>query len=318
MISKIKENLQVSDQHFDHNLILILNFQSYLNFKAASAIPSNVPRIPSFGKVDIDSITTPQGFGTQVNNYFENLHQRTKERLGIYELKYEPVIDGDFDPDNILQYVTNFVTTFDKYFQFSKNDQSILFRILISCLCDIIKYLVKYIIKKQQVRKKTISSPLPPFLYQKLMLALPNQNYPSKRLRVMIFLLVLTGIRIYQLRSLKVSQLKSVLNFGYQHLTTEGQTLWKEREKDFESLLKDKDSNSYLFTAKPRPNRPNRPLTRESITRDINKVLKQVSRADFNDARLTSYSIRMGYTDQFWKTPEKGYLVKKILTKIKD
>lgn len=124
------------------------------------------------------------------------------------------------------------------------------------------------------------------------MRAIPSENYCSKRLRIVIFLLVFTGIQIQQLMNLKVFQVESLHKTNFSSLlTSEGKILWKDRQKDFEDILVNKMLNSYLLTAKSRPNQP---LTRETITREINKVLKKVSQNSSSELKLTNYSLRTG------------------------
>ena len=281
----------------------------------------------------------------EVNKEFENAHQVFEKELKIDKVKFEykPPIVNSFNPEKIPQYLVSFLGPFSQYVSFSKNYQERLFKLVTIFLCTKLVETTNYnrmiqkenlqnqvqikslnyklLLSRQTIRALNISASqyakqyagrkMTAPIYQELIDVEQTQNYRSIRLRVMIFILAFTGIQIQQLRSLKVYQLESFLNSSYHHLTTEGQRVWENRERDFEYLLSDKDSNSYFFTAKSRPNKQ---LARESITRDINKVLKNVSQKHLEGSKLTSYSFRTGYINQLWKTPEGLTLVKELLT----
>lgn len=287
---------------------------------------------------EIEISLSSEELKNEVNKEFENAHQVFEKELKIDKVKFEykPPIVNSFNPKKIPQYLVSFLRPFYQFLPFSKNYEERLFKLVSIYLCTKLVETTNYnrMIQKENLRNQvqirslnyklliahqTISANqyqyaceiVTPFIYEKLMAAEPKQNYISRRLRVMIFLLALTGIQIQQLRSLKVYQLESFLYSSYDHLSTEGHRVWEDRKKDLEYLLSAKDSTSYCFTAKSRPNRP---LARESITRDINKVLKNVSQKHLEGSKLTSYSFRTGYINQLWKTPAGLALVKKLLT----
>ena len=81
-------------------------------------------------------------------------------------------------------------------------------------------------------------------------------------------------------------------------LTHKGKKLVEERKKDFEFLFLMKNSDSYVFMSESNHCKK---LTRETITRDINKVMRSVSKISVGQPNITSHSFRIGYITQLWK-----------------
>ena len=137
-------------------------------------------------------------------------------------------------------------------------------------------------------------------------------SYISTRTRVAICLLTVTGIRISELLPLKVGQIKTLLEKGWisidrlkkgpsnhkAFLTAEGKKLIKARKKDLEYLFLMKNEDSYLFTSYQKPDRI---LRRETITLDVNKVMRSASKLIPSEPNITSHSFRIGYISQLWK-----------------
>lgn len=149
-------------------------------------------------------------------------------------------------------------------------------------------------------------------IYDLLIKASVGPAYTSVRLRIAFCLLTVTGIRINELLPLKVGQLLTLLEKHWVEidrskpgpanhkafLTGEGKSLVEQRRKDFNYLFLMKTMDSYIFTSELNPNQM---LSRETITRDINKVMRSVSKSLPNQPNITSHSFRVGYISQVWK-----------------
>jgi len=147
-------------------------------------------------------------------------------------------------------------------------------------------------------------------IYNLLIKESEGPTYIATRTRIAICLLTVIGIRISELLSLKVGQLETLLEEGWisidrlkrgpanhkAFLTSEGKKIVKARKRDFEFLMKDKDS--YIFTS---DRKPNQMLRRQTITMDVNKVMHSVSNLLPSKPNITSHSFRIGYISQLWK-----------------
>ena len=168
--------------------------------------------------------------------------------------------------------------------------------------------------KEARMNRKRLPKrePITPEIYRFLIQAVGNPSYTSVRLRVAFCLLTVTGIRINELLPLKVGQLQTLLESAWigidrskrgpanhkAFLTREGKKLVKERTKDFEFLLLMKNPDSYIFTSESNHDKI---LSRETITRDINRVMRSVSENLPDQPNITSHSFRIGYISQLWK-----------------
>jgi site-specific recombinase XerD len=149
-------------------------------------------------------------------------------------------------------------------------------------------------------------------------------NYIAIRTRIAICLLTVTGIRIGELLPLKVGQLESLLNEGWisidrlkrglidhkAFLTAEGKKIVKARKRDFEFLFLMKNKDSYVFTS---DRKPNQMLRRETITIDVNRVMRCVSKGLPDKPQITSHSFRIGYISQLWKDTKDIEFVKQTI-----
>ena len=301
-------------------------------------------RVKLFSRpLSVYRLSSSQQLERKLNKEIENVHKFFKETLKLdqVELKPKAPIIENFNPDKIPEYLVSFLKSFYQATGFSEKDEKYLFRLLSIYLCSKLIDVIHCInmLKEENIRTQEeldrlnfkcdrlrhkvnvlnyykrkpnyIGEALTKFTYQKLMLTVGNQKYTSIRLRMMIFILVLTGIQIQQLRLLKVYEWQSFLNSTSQHLTDEGRKVFKDRERDYKFLLKTKDSNSYLFTSESKHNKP---LARESITRDINITLKEFSQSHLKKSKLTSYSFRIGYRQVLWKMQKHGVLDKELLS----
>ena len=133
--------------------------------------------------------------------------------------------------------------------------------------------------------------------------------YQSARLRLVLALLFVTGIRISELLPLKMNQVESLNHWvsidrakrgpanHKAFLTKEGSRIMRERRSDFELLQLFKKSDSYIFTAE----NSEKPLAREAFTNLINKFIKNCSRRMDRNPNLSSHSFRVGFITQLWK-----------------
>ena len=93
-------------------------------------------------------------------------------------------------------------------------------------------------------------------------------------------------------------------------LTREGKKLVEERKKDFEFLFLMKKPESYIFTSELNHYQM---LSRETITRDVNKIMRQVSEQLPDKLNITSHSFRVGYISQLWKDTKDIEFVKQSI-----
>lgn len=168
--------------------------------------------------------------------------------------------------------------------------------------------------KKARANRKRLPKrePVTREIYKLLIQAAGSPNYTSVRLRIAICLLTVTGIRISELLPLKVGQLQTLLEAHWieidrskkgpanykAFLTSEGKKVVKERRKDFDFLFLMKTADSYIFTSELNHKKM---LRRETITRDVNQIMRSVSKSLPNQPNITSHSFRVGYISQLWK-----------------
>lgn len=173
----------------------------------------------------------------------------------------------------------------------------------------------KRIPKRQPITRK---------IYRLLMEATESRSYTSVRLRIAFCLLTVTGIRINELLPLKVSQLQTLLESHWieidrskrgpanhkAFLTREGIKLVDERKKDFEFLFLMKNPDSFIFTSESNHHKM---LSRETITRDVNRVMSSVSKSLPDQPTLSSHSFRVGYITQLWRDTKDIEFVKQSI-----
>ena len=90
----------------------------------------------------------------------------------------------------------------------------------------------------------------------------------------------------------------------------EGRKLVDEREKDFEFLFLMKNTDSYIFTSESSHHQM---LSRETIKRDVNRVMHSVSKSLPDQPNITSNSFRVGYISQLWKDTKDIEFVKQSI-----
>jgi site-specific recombinase XerD len=190
--------------------------------------------------------------------------------------------------------------------------------------------------QEKEVRKQARASrkrlpkrdPMTAEIYKKLLKTAEGPSYTDVRLRIAICLLTITGIRINELLPLKVYQLQTLIEEGWiaidrskrgpsnhkAFLTKEGKELVKDCQKDFQFIFLMKEPDSYVFT-----NESNhyKVLTRETITKAVNLVTREVSEETFSKPNITSHSFRIGYITQLWKDSKDIEFVKQTIGHIK-
>ena len=93
-------------------------------------------------------------------------------------------------------------------------------------------------------------------------------------------------------------------------LTKEGKKIIQDRKKDFQLIFLMKEPDSYLFTAEDNHYKP---LNRIVITRDVNKVMREVSNQLTSKPNITSHSFRIGFIPQLWKDSKDIEFVKQTI-----
>ena len=161
-------------------------------------------------------------------------------------------------------------------------------------------------------------------IYKELMQATEGPTYINLRPRIALCILAVTGIRINELLPLKVSQLETLFKENWitidrskrgpsnhkAFLTKEGKKIIQDRQKDFQLIFLMKETDSYLFTAEANHYKP---LDRVVITRDVNKVMREVSNQLPGKPNITSHSFRIGYITQLWKDSKDIEFVKQTI-----
>jgi len=160
--------------------------------------------------------------------------------------------------------------------------------------------------------------------YKELIKAAEGPTYINLRTRIAFCILAVTGVRINELLPLKVRQLKTLFEENWiaidrskrgpsnhkAFLTKEGKKIMHDRQKDFQLIFLMKEPDSYLFTAESNYYKP---LDRVVITRDVNKVMREVSNQLPGKLNITSNSFQIGYITQLWKDSKDIEFVKQTI-----
>lgn len=186
--------------------------------------------------------------------------------------------------------------------------------------------------QEKEIRKQTRANrkrlpkrdPMTAEIYKKLVKAAEGPTYINARTRIAICILAVTGIRISELLPLKVNQLQTLIKESWiaidrskrgpsnhkAFLTKEGKKLIHNRKKDFELIFLMKDPNSYVFTSEAQHTKP---LGRVIVTKNVNKIMHQVSKQLNDKPNITSHSFRIGYITQLWKDTKDIEFVKQTI-----
>lgn len=168
--------------------------------------------------------------------------------------------------------------------------------------------------KKIRAKQKRLPKrdPITSEIYNELIVFVKGSNYTDVRLRIAFCLLTVTGMRVNELLPLKIKQLNTLIKFGWiasdrskngprnhkAFLTKEGKNIVRQRTKDFKFMFLMKSPDCYIFTSETVPDKM---LTRETITKAVNRVTKIVSKQLPNQPIITSHSFRSGYITELWK-----------------
>ena len=166
--------------------------------------------------------------------------------------------------------------------------------------------------------------PMTAEIYKELIKVAEGPTYIQVRTRVALCILAVTGIRINELLPLKVSQLETLFKENWiaidrskrgpsnhkAFLTKEGKKIIEDRQKDFQLIFLIKEPDSYVFTSEANHNKP---LGRVVLTKDVNKVMHQVSNQLPGKPNITSHSFRIGYITQLWKDSKDIEFVKQTI-----
>jgi integrase len=168
--------------------------------------------------------------------------------------------------------------------------------------------------------------PMTAEIYTELMRAAERLTYIQLRTRIALCILAVTGIRINELLPLKVSQLETLFKENWiaidrskrgpsnhkAFLTKEGKKIIQDRQKDFQLIFLIKEPDSYLFTAEANHSKQ---LDRVAITitRDVNKVMREVSNRLPTKPNITSHSFRIGFIIKLWKDSKDIEFVKQTI-----
>jgi len=180
--------------------------------------------------------------------------------------------------------------------------------------------------KEASAKRKRLPKrdPMTAEIYRELIKEAEGPTYINARLRLALCLLAVTGIRINELLPLKVSQLETLFKENWiaidrskrgpsnhkAFLTKEGKKIIQDRKKDFQLIFLMKEPDSYLFTAEDNHYKP---LNRVVITRDVNKVMREVSNQFPGKPNIISHSFRIGYITQLWKDSKDIEFVKQTI-----
>nr|QUS63970.1 putative integrase/recombinase protein [Haslea silbo] len=192
--------------------------------------------------------------------------------------------------------------------------------------------LIKQEREEKEARKQARASrkrlpkrdPMTAEIYKELIKAAEGPTYINLRTRIALCILAITGVRINELLPLKVRQLKTLFEENWiaidrskrgpsnhkAFLTKEGKKIMHDRQKDFQLIFLIKEPDSYLFTAESDHYKP---LDRVVITRDVNKVMREVSNQLPGKLNITSHSFRIGYITQLWKDSKDIEFVKQTI-----
>lgn len=96
----------------------------------------------------------------------------------------------------------------------------------------------------------------------------------------------------------------------YNFLAFLGKKIIQDRKKDFQFIFLIKEPDAYVFTSEVNHYKK---LRREAITKDVNKVMRVVSKQLPGQPNVTSHSFRIGYITQLWKDSKDSEFVKQSI-----
>ena len=181
----------------------------------------------------------------------------------------------------------------------------------------------KAVRKKEHANRKRLPKrdPMTRQIYKELIKAAEGPSYINVRTRITLCFLAISGIQLNELLSLKVEQLQTLVEEYWitinrskrgpsnhkAFLTKERKKSIKDRQKDFQLIFLMKKPESFLFTSESHHSKP---IRREVITKNVNKLMHQVSKQLNDKPNITSHSFRIGYITQLWKDTKDIEFVK--------
>lgn len=137
-------------------------------------------------------------------------------------------------------------------------------------------------------------------------------------------ILAVTEIRINELLCLKVERLPTLVEESWiaidrskrgpsnhkAFLNKEWKKIINDRQKDFELIFLLKEPDAYVFTSEVNPSKK---LGRVILTKDVNRLMRAVSKQLPDRPNSTSHSFRIGYIPQLWKNSEDIEFVKQTI-----
>ena len=168
--------------------------------------------------------------------------------------------------------------------------------------------------EEKEIRKQARAkrNPITPEIYELLITSIEGFNYKSIRLRLALLILTISGIRVNELLPLKVEQLLTLVKSNWisinrskrgpsshkAYLTALGKKLMDNRRQDFEIIFTMKKLDDYVFTSEKNQYKP---LRRDTLTKEINLVLRNLSKILPDNPNLTTHSFRIGFISQLWR-----------------
>ena len=163
------------------------------------------------------------------------------------------------------------------------------------------------VLKTENQNFRNKKTTIPDEYYQVIVNSIKGSFYKQVRLRIAFFLLAITGISVKKLLFIKVGQLESLIenkfilirnNSKKIFLSEKGKQVLKERKDDFILFKQYKTSpQDFVFSSKKKPDKK---ISRETLTKEINNHLKLVAH-QMNDFPVwTSYPFRQRYFTSMW------------------
>ena len=257
-----------------------------------------------------------------MKNQLQKINQENSQLLLDVESKLDLLVNGQERDSNKLESIENdirkgFIGLALRYEKLLKSKDE-----MKDQLDDVLKKLNAMEKEKEEkaarrekwAKRKRLPKrdPMTAQIYKELIKEAEGPTYLNVRLRLALCLLAVTGARINELLNIKVSDLTTLIQESWiaidrskrgpsshkAFLTKEGKKMIQDRKKDFELIFLMKEPNAYLFTSEVNHFKK---LRREAITRDVNKVMRSVSKQLLGQPNITSHSFRIGYITQLWK-----------------
>ena len=184
----------------------------------------------------------------------------------------------------------------------------------------------KEIRKQARANRKRLPKrdPMTAEIYKELIKAAEGPTSINLRTRMALCILAVTGIRINELLSLKVEQLQTLVEESWitidrskrgpsnhkAFLSKEGKKIINDRQKDFELIFLLKEPDAYVFTSEANYFKK---LGRVILTKDVNRLMRAVSKQLPDRLNITSHSFRIGYITQLWKDSKDIEFVKQTI-----